>query len=85
MGGGRPAKKGKILPNFTMSPAKTGSEVGKYEHAVPWVVMFWCLAHWLERSLSDSHKNTYFATSIDEMFLLLYHIYENKMSELEDM
>ena len=49
--------------------------------------MYWCLAHWLELSLSDSLKNTYFAT-IDEMLLRLYYIYEKspkKCRELEDI
>ena len=60
---------------------------GHLENAVPSVVMYWCLAHRLELSLSDSLKNTYFAT-IDEMLLRLYYIYKKspkKCRELEDI
>lgn len=60
---------------------------GQLEEVVPWVVMVWCLAHRLELSLSDSLKNTYFA-SIDEMLLRLYYLYEKspkKCHQLEDI
>ena len=60
---------------------------GQLTEEVPWLVMFWCLAHRLELSLNDSFKNTYFA-SIDEMLLRLYYLYEKspkKCRELDDI
>ena len=60
---------------------------GHLEEATPWVVMVWCLGHRLELSLSDSLKKTYFS-SIDEMLLRLYYIYEKspkKCRQLEDL
>lgn len=60
---------------------------GQLEEEVPWVVMFWCLAHRLELSLSDALKCTCFA-SIDDMLLRLYYLYEKspkKCRELEDI
>lgn len=41
---------------------------GFLEKSVPWVVIFWCLAHRLELSLKDALKDTFFS-SIDEMLL----------------
>ena len=60
---------------------------GHLEQAVPWVVMFWCIAQGLELSLNDSLKNTCF-TNIDEMLLRLYYLYEKspkKCRELDDI
>ena len=60
---------------------------GHLEQAVPWVVMFWCIAHRLELSFNDSLKSTCF-TNIDEMLLRLYYLYEKlpkKCRELEDI
>lgn len=41
---------------------------------VPWIFMFWCLAHCLELSVKDSLHTTLFST-IDDILL---HIYYNK-------
>lgn len=44
---------------------------GLKEHLVkelPWMVGFWCLAHYLELSLKDALSSTYF-TEIDELLL----------------
>ena len=48
---------------------------GYIEKAVPWVLVFWCLAYLLEIALKDSLKGTLFS-EIDEMLLRLYFLYE---------
>ena len=48
---------------------------GYLEKAVPWVFVFWCLAHRLELALKDALKATLF-TTIDDMLLRLYFLYE---------
>jgi hypothetical protein len=40
---------------------------GQLEEVVPWVVMFWCLAHRLELSLSDSLKGARYANRYSTM------------------
>lgn len=58
---------------------------GLLQEAVPWVVVFWCLAHRLELALKDALKTTFF-TSIDELLLHVYYVYEKspkKCRELE--
>ena len=60
---------------------------GSLEKSVPWVVVFWCLAHRLELSLKDALKDTFFC-SIDEMLLQVYYLYEKspkKCRELNDV
>ena len=42
------------------------------EESVPWVAVFWCLAHRLKLALKDALKGTLF-TTIDEMLLRLYY------------
>ena len=37
-----------------------GGLKGYLQQSVPWVVVFWCLAHWLELSLKDALSNTLF-------------------------
>ena len=48
---------------------------GYLEKAVPWVFVFWCLAHRLELALKDALRGTLFST-IDDMLLKLYFLYE---------
>ena len=60
---------------------------GLLEKSVPWVAVFWCLAHRLELSLKDALKNTFFS-SIDEMLLRVYYLYQKsakKCRELEEV
>lgn len=38
------------------------------EEAVPWIVVFWCLAHCLKLSLKDALVRTFFST-IDDMLM----------------
>ena len=60
---------------------------GFLEKSVPWVVVFWCLAHRLELSLKDALKDTFFS-SIDEMLLRMYYLYEKspkKCRELDEV
>lgn len=42
---------------------------------VPWIFMFWCLAHCLELSVKDTLRSTFFAT-INELLLHIYYLYE---------
>ena len=48
---------------------------GLLQQSLPWVVVFWCLAHRLELSLKDALKNTFFS-SVDELLLQVYYVYE---------
>ena len=60
---------------------------GFLENSVPWVVVFWCLAHRLELSLKDALKDTFFS-SVDEMSLRVYYLYEKspkKCRELDEV
>ena len=49
---------------------------GYLEESVPWVIVFWCLAHRLELALKDALKGTVFS-AIDEMLLRVYYLYKN--------
>ena len=42
---------------------------------MPWITVFWCLAHRLELALSDALKNMMFL-QVDEMLLRVYYLYE---------
>ena len=42
---------------------------------MPWVVVFWCLAHRLELALKDAFGSTLFS-SIDDMLMRVYCLYE---------
>ena len=60
---------------------------GILEESMPWVVVFWCLAHRLELALKDALKGTLF-TTIDEMLLRLYYLYHKspkKCNELNEV
>ena len=48
---------------------------GYLEADIPWVVVFWCLAHRLELSLKDALKHTLFS-KVDEMLMRMYYLYE---------
>ena len=48
---------------------------GHLENAVPWIVVFWCLAHRLELALKNALSATSFP-AVDEMLLRLYYLYE---------
>ena len=55
------------------------------QDVVPWIEVFWCLAHRLELALKDALKGTLFK-SVDEMLLQVYYLYEKspkKCRELE--
>ena len=54
----------------------TGGLKALLRKEMPWVVVFWCLAHRLELALKDALKNTLF-TQVDEMLLGAYYLYEN--------
>ena len=53
-----------------------GGLKGYLEESVPWVAVFWCLAHRLELALKDAFKGTPFS-ELDEMLLRLYYLYHN--------
>ena len=48
---------------------------GLLKGAMPWITVFWCLAHRLELALTDALKNTVFS-EIDDMLLRVYYLYE---------
>ena len=48
---------------------------GYFEEAVPWIIIFWCLAHCLELAVKDALKSTLF-DDIDDMLMHAYYIYK---------
>ena len=55
---------------------------------MPWVISFWCLAHRLELSLKDALTSSSLYTTIDEMLMRAYYLYEKspkKCHELDDV
>jgi len=57
---------------------------GYFEEAVPWIIIFWCLAHCLELAVKDA---TLF-DEIDDMVMRAYYIYKRspkKCRELEEI
>ena len=61
-----------------------GSLRGYLEADIPWVVVFWCLAHRLKLSLKDALKHTFFS-KIDEMLMRLYYLYEKSPKICRDL
>ena len=60
---------------------------GYFEEAVPWIIMFWCLAHRLELAVKDALKSTLF-DNVDDMLMRAYYIYKRspkKCRELEEI
>ena len=60
---------------------------GYFEEAVPWIIMFWCLAHRLELAVKDALKSTLF-NDVDNMLMRAYYIYKKspkKCRELEEI
>jgi len=53
----------------------TGGLKGLLTETMPWIVVFWCLAHRLELALKDASKSTLFV-QVDELLLRLYYLYE---------
>lgn len=51
---------------------------------MPWVVVFWCLAHRLELSLKDAVGATLFS-SIDDMLMRVYYLYEKSQKKCCDL
>ena len=41
---------------------------------IPWIFMFWCLAHRLELSVKDALQSTFFSTT--DVLLRLYCLYK---------
>ena len=48
---------------------------GLLTEAMPWITVFWCLAHRLELALADALKGTLFS-QVDKMLLRVYYLYE---------
>ena len=57
---------------------------GYLEQSVPWVGVFWCLAHRLELSLKDALSGTLFST-VDNMLMRVYYLYENSPKKCRDL
>ena len=57
---------------------------GLLTQSLPWVVVFWCVAHRLELALKDALKATFFAT-IDELLLHVYYIYHNSPKKCREL
>jgi hypothetical protein len=51
----------------------TGDLKGLLSETMPWVVVFWCMAHRLELVLKDTLRQTFFV-QVDEMLLRAYYI-----------
>ena len=58
--------------------ANIGSDSGLKSYLlkdIPWLVVSWCFAHWLELSIKDALKDTYFKET-DQLLLQIYYVYE---------
>ena len=58
-----------------------------FEEAVPWIIMFWCLAHRLELAVKDALKSILF-DDVDNILMRAYYIYKKspkKCRELEEI
>jgi hypothetical protein len=65
----------------------TGGLKGLLRETMPWVVVFWCMAHRLELVLKDTLRQTFFV-QVDEMLLRAYYLYEKapkKCVELDEV
>ena len=65
----------------------TGGLKGLLRETMPWVVVFWCLAHRLELALKDALRQIFFV-QVDEMLLRAYYLYEKapkKCVELDEV
>ena len=49
---------------------------------VPWLTVSWCLGNRLELSIRDALKSTFF-TTIDELLLQVYFMYEKCPKNVE--
>ena len=62
----------------------TGGLKGLLTETMPWVVVFWCLAHRLELALRDVLRQTFFV-HVDEMLLRAYYLYPKKCVDLDEV
>ena len=53
---------------------------GLLKEAMPWITVFWCLAHRLELALTDALKNTLFS-QVDDTLLRVYYLYEKSQKK----
>ena len=70
-----------------MEPVGCHGLKGYFEEAVPWIIMFWCLAHRLELAVKDALKSTLF-DDVDDILLRAYYIYKwspKKCRKLEEI
>ena len=51
------------------------------KNEVPWIFMFWCLAHRLELSVKDALNSNLFS-DIDELLLRMYYMYKKIIQEV---
>ena len=58
---------------------------GHLEKEVPWVVMFWCLAHRLELALKGALKGNPVLLDVDDMLLRLYYLYEKSPKKCREL
>ena len=57
---------------------------GLLQQSIPWVVVFWCLAHRLELSLKDALKSTFFST-VDELLMQVYYVYKKSPTKCKEL
>ena len=58
-----------------------GELKGYLQQSVPWVVVFWCLTHWLVLSLKDALSNTLFSSTGN----ILYYIYNKSPKKCREL
>ena len=53
----------------------------RVQHALPWVYWSWCYTHRLELACKDAFTSPFF-TSISEMLMRLYYVYEKSAKKI---
>ena len=57
---------------------------GLLRDGLPWIVVFWCLAHRLELAIKDALKSSLFS-QIDELLLRIYYLYEKAPKKCREL
>ena len=61
-----------------------GGMKGFLKKEVPWIAMFWCLAHRLELSIKDALNPTFFSM-INDVLMRMYYVYHKSPKKCRDL
>ena len=81
---GKPVLVGVGTDGATVNVAQQNGLRGKMQRALPWLFWSWCYAHRLELACKGAFTSSQFS-SIQEMLLRLYYIYEKSPKKSRDL